>query len=49
MIQILIYIWAVVALIVFLLVGIGLLFINPQDNGNCETESDLFNKHNKKG
>ena len=49
MIQILIYIWAVVALIVFLLVGIGLLFINPQDDSDCKSESDLFNKHNKKG
>lgn len=48
MIEILIYIFAAFGALVALMIAIGLLFINPRDDRDCLTESDIYEKYKRK-
>ena len=45
--EILVILFAVIGLLTCIILGIGILFINPIDDRDCLSESDLWNKYHK--
>lgn len=47
MIEIIAYLFAGISILIIVFVGIATLFINPRDDRDCQSESDLFDKYHK--
>jgi len=48
MIEIIVYAFSVIGAVIYLMIGLGVVFIRLRDDKDCQRESNLFNKYHKR-